>query len=660
MKKYYLVLICPLCAGCFASAGQAAGSAQSPTMMDEVVVTATRTPDSMKGVSSHLSVIANEELRQSAARNVGELLAEKGIGHVQRYPGNIIAVGLRGFRTDSLGNDLQGHVLILLDGRRAGTGNVAKILTKNVERIEVIHGPGAVQYGSGGMGGVINIITRQGQRSSAFIESGAGSFDTAEGSIGGTMTEGGLDFAGVYTYGTRGDYDTGGGRRYDNTGIDYESGESANIGYSFSENKRLGLIFTRFKVEDAGSPGYFSSIDLDDSTSKSNYSVDANYRGETTSGKINWLTRYFFGQDKNSWLDNTASDPGGWDTGLGSKNKTDQRGAQVQIGGTLGTTTFTTGFDWLDYQVKNSWAPARTGYTNPAAFILGKTAFLDDSLFANIGLRYDRYAVEVKEPKGREEDQDRLTPKIGLAWLVLEDLKLRAEFGQGFVMPSADQLAADYPSFGGRIVGNPELDPEKSSTYEGGIDFSRRGFSGTLSYFHTEFADKITLEHLTNGNTTWKNLGEATLAGFETECGYDLGAAFSWDWEVKPSLNLTYLTQYEDRETGDDLQYVSAVNIAGGLTVGNGAGTFIRLNLAYSGSQDVQDWESGTYPAPVVELASVAVVDLNAAYRFLETKNYGTFALRGEIKNLFDEEYAYVKGYPMPGRGFFVGLRWEY
>jgi vitamin B12 transporter len=660
MKMSYPVLFCQLLAGTLAGACLAAESMPPPDMMETIVVTAGRSPESIKNVSSHITVIDQEELQQSTSRNVGDLLAEKGLGHIQKYPGNLTSVGIRGFRSDTHGNDLQGHVLILLDGRRAGTGNVAKLLTKNVERLEIIRGPGAVQYGSAGMGGVVNIITRRGQNNSAFAETGIGSYGAAEGSIGGTIKEKGFDFAGSSTYGTRDDYDTGSGQRYDNTGIDYETGISANTGYSFSNHHRIGIIVTSFKTDEAGNPDYFSTADLDDSTNKENYSVDTNYTGGSTSGTYQWMTRYFFGQDENSWLDPTASDPTGWDSGLLSSNTTDQQGAQAQLTGTFGSSTLTGGFDWLDYGVENSWTPRETSYTNPAVFLLGKITFLEDQLAANVGLRYDWYHVQVSEPAGRDEDQNRLTPKIGLAWTVLEGVKLRAQYAEGFMMPSADQLAADFTSFGSRVVGNPDLDAEKSTTCEGGLDFSHNGLNSALTWFSTDFKDKITTDYLADGAQSWQNIGEATISGFESELSYDLGVPLAWDWELRPYINLTYLTKYEDEETGDDLQYISDTTLAGGIVTSNGAGTFCRLNVTYTGSQDVQDWESGSYPAPVDKLESVTVADLTAAYRFLETANYGTFTVRGEITNLFDEDYAYVKGYPMPGRGFYVNLRWDY
>jgi vitamin B12 transporter len=658
-KSYYPILCAQLLAIASAPTIFAAEPDSQPSMMEEIVVTASRTEESRASISSNVTVITEEDIRQSAANNVGDLLAEQSIGHIRKYPGNLISVGIRGFKTDTHGNDLQGHVLVLLDGRRAGTGNLAKILTKNVARIEIIHGPGAVQYGSAGMGGVINVITRRGTENSLFIEGSGGSYDTAEASVGGTALSGGLDFAGSYTYGTRGDYDTGSGETFHNTGINYENGLSANLGYSFSDTNRLGLIFTGFQVDEAGNPGYLSRNDLDDYSDKENYSADLNFEGQcpVTGSKI--LARYFFGQDENSWMDPVASNPTGWNRGMLAENKTDQQGAQVQISGDLGPATLTGGFDWLDYEVENSWTPNTTNYSNPALFLLSKGFFLDDRLAANIGFRYDWYDVEVKEPAGRNVDDGHFTPQVGVAWMVTDVVKLRAQYGEAFTMPSADQMAADYLSFGSRIVGNSNLDPEQSATWEGGIDYGHNGLNGTLTYFYTDFEDKIVATYLADGSQTWKNLGDATISGFEAELAYDLGLPFNWAWEVRPYLNMTILTKYEDDSTGEDLQDISGVNYSAGLVLNSGDGIFCRLNVAYAGSQDVIDYESG-YPYQDVKLASNTVTDLTASWRFYENERMGAFTLRGEVRNLFDEDYAYVKGYPMPGRGLYAGLRWDY
>ena len=660
-KRYLLpVIFCLPLIAATGKTGFTETSTAKPTVMDEVVVTESRIAESKREVTANLSVISRETIEQSASRNLGDLLAESGLGHVQKYPGALTSISIRGFRTDTHGNDLQGKVLILLDGRRAGSGNAVKFQTKNIERVEIIRGPGSVQYGSAGIGGVVNVITRTGTKNSLFVEGGGGSFDKFEGSIGGTAVTEDFDFSGAISYLTSNDYDTGSGDTFKNTGIDSQVGASLHGGYSFSDHHRLGVIFTGYDVDNAGNAGYFSNVDLDDSSDKNNYSLDTKYTGSTTDDKHQWMARFFFGRDENKWVSPIESNPDFWDDGIPSKNTTDQLGAQAQYSTKIVNHTVTAGFDWVDYDIDNTWSPEDTSYSNPALFLLDKSTYLGDRLIANLGLRYDYFEVEVNEPAGNTEDDSRLTPKVGLAWLVNENFKLRAQYAQGFMMPSADQLAIDNVSWGQHVVGNPDLDPEKSNTYEAGIDFNRNSFSSSLTYFYTDFKDKIVTSYLPDGSRSWDNVGDATVAGIEVEASYDIGEPMEWAWELRPYINATYLTDYEDEETDEDLKYISDTNLSTGLLTSDGNGTFCRFNIAYYSSQTVQDWESGIYPTPEYELASVTVADLTAAWKFLENDQYGSFTLRGEIENLFDKDYAYVKGYPMPGISFFLGLRWDY
>jgi vitamin B12 transporter len=54
------------------------------------------------------------------------------------------------------------------------------------------------------------------------------------------------------------------------------------------------------------------------------------------------------------------------------------------------------------------------------------------------------------------------------------------------------------------------------------------------------------------------------------------------------------------------------------------------------------------------------VANFTIAKKIVSSKKYGGITLRGEIQNLFDEDYEYVQGYPMPGRMFFLGLRYDF
>lgn len=644
------------------SASDDSKNSGTETVMETMVVTADRVAESQKKVAANVSVIDEEAISRSSARDVGDLLAQQGLA-IRKYPGNLTSIAIRGFRTETHGNDLKGHVLVLLNGRRAGTGNVAKLLTQNVERIEIIRGPASVQYGSAAMGGVINIITKQGKgTATAFAQAGIGSWGYKEGSAGFAGEKGQFDFSGSFTLSSQDNYDTGKGITYQNTGVDSADNISLNLGWSFAPKNRIGLIYTGFDVDEAGSSGYLSQNDSDDYVDKSNNSIDAVYDGESNEGVCSWKFRYFNGRDKDKWTSPIASNPDGWDDGIPSENNTDNQGAQAQTSLKLGSSSrITAGLDWAEYDIETTWSPEKTDYANTAGFLLAKTELLNNRLTLTGGIRYDDYEVTVKEPAGNSENDSNVSPSIGVAFLPVDWLKLRATYGQAFVMPAADQLAADYQVWGSHYVGNPSLKPEKSDTFDGGFDVYAGYSTASLTVFTTDFEDKIQQKRLADGSNSWVNLGDASITGIETELNYDIGSALNWGMELLPYIQLTWLAEYEDGETGEDLLYTPDLTAAFGLRLTDRKnGLTANLSFTIIGEQTVEDWESTEYPTPEVTLDDSIVTDISISKELASFNHYGTMTLRGEIHNLFDEDYEYVKGYPMPGQGFFIGLRYDY
>jgi len=655
-----LILLTLAMPGLSLAAENSDGSATTAAL-DEVVVTAARVSESVREVSADVMVINAEEIAASPARDVGELLTEKGLGAVTRYPGELTSLDIRGFKTAPYGNDLKAHVLVLLNGRRAGTGNLAKIMTGNVERIEVIRGPGAVQYGSAAMGGVINVITRQGEGSpSAAAYSKIGSFGYNESGVLATGEQAGFDFSGSFSRAGMDDYDTGSGDRFYNTGYDHIDHYSINAGYSFLDRQRIGAIFTRYYGDEIGSPGYLTTNDLDNTKDSANHSMDLIYNGKSVDKVYSWQMRYFTGKDEDTWFDPTASNASGWDDGIPYSNKTDISGAQAQGSMELGTVRLTAGVDWLDYESTSSADPAETDSENYAAFLLGRIKFMQERLIVDGGLRYDAYDLEVVKPAGRSEDDNNMVASAGVVYLLTEELKLRAHYGEAFIMPGADELAADfYSDFGLHYVGNPDLDPESSRTYEAGINYAENGLSAGLAYFYTRYKDKI--ESVAAGLTqTWENVGKAEISGFEGELSWDLGARFGWSFELRPYANLTYLDRFEDLDNNADLKYISDWSASYGIYANDYQGFSARLNFAYTGEQTIEDWESGAFPAPVRSHGGFTVADLSISKKILDFQENGAFTLSGDVTNLFDQDYAYVKGYPMPGRMLFVTLTYTY
>ncbi len=451
----------------------------SKVTMDEVVVSAGRIEESKKDQTIGMTVIDSEDIQRSSASDLGDLLSEKGGIYIRKYPGALTSIAIRGFRTETHGNDLKGHVLVLLDGRRVATGNVAKISTENIERIEIIKGSAAVQYGSAAMGGLVNVITKKGEdRISFFIDGGLGSYGFAEEGAGFSGVAGKFDFSGSINNSKMDDYNTGHGDKYLNTGYDKKLSSSLNLGFEFIPKNRIGLMYTGFEADKVGSPNYITSNDPDNYKNTSNYSADLVYDG-AFGESIACKARYFFGEDKDAWHD---------PAGTPSKKKTESNGVQAQTSLISDLFSVTTGIDWLNYKISSSkYAPNKTEFDNSAVFLLGKGKLLDKQLILSGGVRYDMYEVEVQEPAGNDEDDDNLSPTFGIAYNINDNFKIRTNYSEAFVMPAATELAANYATsydYGGvtytsEYIGNPELDPEKSETYEIGMDTTFKYFSSS-------------------------------------------------------------------------------------------------------------------------------------------------------------------------------------
>lgn len=367
-------------------------------IMEEVVVTAGRVEEKKKEITTNVTIINAEEIKNSSAKDLGELLTEKAIGHSHRYPGALNSVGIRGFRTEPHGNDLEGRVLILVNGRRAGTGNTAKISTKNIERVEIIRGPASVQYGSAAIGGVINVITKRGKdKPSVFAEGTLGSFGYKEGSAGFSGKQKAFDFSGSFSSDSKDDYDTASGEKFYNTEYNRKENCSLNLGYEFLPENHIGVIYNYYNADHLGDSGYLSQNDRDDYKDSSNRTIDFIYDGGTPDGLFSWKARYFDGKDQDKWVDPTVSNPDGWDDGVEAEQKTDQKGAQAQVSYNQEYLLVTAGFDWVNYKIETTWDPKKSEYDNPAGFLMAKTRLFDKKFIITGGVRYDEYEVDMKD-----------------------------------------------------------------------------------------------------------------------------------------------------------------------------------------------------------------------------------------------------------------------
>ncbi len=627
-----------------------ASAFEEVTDLNQVVVTASRIEETKADQTTNVTVIGEEQIKESSAQDLADLLGAQGF-KIREYPNSLMAVQIRGFATDTHGQVANSYVTLLLNGRRVNTGNLASIMMDNVERVEIIRGPGSVQYGSAALGGVVNVITKKGAKPSAFVEQTLGSWDYLKTTAGVSGKVNQFDYSLSASTSSQSSYDTGDDKHYDNTGFDAKDRFSTNLGWNFLPGQRIGLVYSWFNAEGIGSPNYLSAVDPDDSVNLKNRQVDVVYDGKTANDFLFWNLRYFDGKDEYETVDNGTVD---------YFRDTRQKGGNAQITAKWDLLSLTTGVDWIRYEISNSNMKSgkENSYDNPALFVLTKTKLLNDKLILSAGGRYDKFDIE--SDTGASTDSTNWSSTLGAAFKVSDMVTLRTNYAEGFKMPTPDQLfmLTNYSAYGWGIwSGNPDLDPEESATYEAGIDFVTGTFSASMTYFYTDFENKIGYEAVSQDLTRYQNIGAATLSGLEGSVQFDIGALAGWNNELIPYLSFTYLDKYEDDDSGDKLTYTSALSASYGLRFNNpNKGLSACLNFAYTGEQDITDYEK----TGATKLKSFTVTDLSVTKTLDSFAEYGDLSLTADIHNLFNKNYAYNQGYFMPGRTFFVTLAYHY
>ncbi len=658
---WYAATVCMAAPAARAASDAAAGGAVPTARLEPVVVTAGRVEEKIRTVTRAVTVVPQEDIRKNQYQELGDLLRNYGIQTDSYAPGNgLSGITIRGMRSDLMGDDMKGGVLILIDGRRAGTSNLSMIPLVNVERIEIMRGPASVQYGASAIGGVVNIITKRGKATpSAALEAGYGSWDMARALGEGAGAYGPFDFSGGVTYNRANDYKTGSGQRYYNTGYDHIVGYSANLGYNFLDQHRIGLVFEGVDGNDMGSPNNIKENDHNSYTNRYNNALDLTYDGGHKDTGLSWKGRYYHG---NQYYRYNAPDPY---FPYMTKTETEYQGAQAQLSFTKSFLTLTGGLDWVKQEARTPAEMARDAdstHNNGAGFILAKLAFLDDSLIFSGGLRYDYYKLTLN---GEDSDFNHTTPSVGAAYSPLSWLTFRANYGESYRVPTTQEmLGYDSGGWGPNYIGNDNLKPEKGLGWDAGFDINYKALKLGATYFETDYRDKIAARSTSSGAMQYYNMsGSTTYRGIEGQASFDIGQVFDWSFALRPYVNMTYLFKYENNE-GLKVPNVSNMDLTYGVNFNHpGIGLNVDLRATYYGHRHEVDYTNwGTNPdyGNTVRRGGETVADLFVTQTLHKWDGAGTLSIKGEIRNIFDVNYETYKDYTMPGRSFWIGLRYDY
>lgn len=704
-----------------AAARAQAGTPSTPDTLPEarlerIVVTATRSAVSRDAVPQKVDVVTRTDLERSAAADVSDALKKHAAVDVIQMPGLLSGVGVRGFRPQYSG--INSRTLVLVDGRPAGATNLALLGVQDVERVEVLKGPGSALYGSSAMGGVVNLITRRSAgalRTTASL--GYGSWETREASLAsGGGLGGGFDFdLGARYFERGGDYRVGKGNvfrgwigsdvatktlpdgstqkapevgdgavrdfsRYDNY--------SANLrlGYRLSDAWRVDVRGERFAADRVQNPGdLLAAYDSRSLKDVARNSLEAAASGSYQRHDVR-LKLFTAAEDADYYSAATG------DRFVNYRTPTRWTGAQAQDAIRFGTHTLTAGVDYTSARAESeSFSAAGTlrapyspnsEITSTAAFAEGRFGFLDERLIATLGGRLDRIGFQVKDTPllvGYTPNSESFTsfnPSAGLQYRTEGGVRAHASAGRAFVTPEAFSVAGrSEQRTGARSValtlGNPSLKPENSFTWDAGLGLlrSEMGLEADVTYFRTHVRDRITTRRTVPGTveltsagdtvksiTRYVNADRGEIEGVEWQLGYDLGAHTGKPYSLRLFTNATHILKAEEITGGvvADIRNVASLTLNYGVEYDDRSRFSTRLSGRYVGERSDADYSDWMNPADV-RYPRFMTMDAMGELRVTSRYRVGLF-----VENLTDENYYEVRGYSLPGRTLKLQVRAEW
>lgn len=560
MKKQSLQLL--MLAGClqFLLNPEAAGAAESAKYYEtgEVVVTATLNRTPVSQIPAAVEVIGREEIVESGAKTVADLLTEAQSVSLEPASGRQSVARLRG---------LDGrHVLVLIDGMRLTSGfqdyvDLSEIPAGMIDRIEVVRGSGSALYGSDAVAGVVNIITRKPSdtfHAGLTLRGG----ESRHGDAATVLTEGWLSGrTGKFGYVVSGGYSNK--DRYDRDESDLMTdGDDRILGsaqtsltYDLSPSATLSF---GFNYADTELEGYRTQTSGDFERTVDAERISAYAGVELATGAESSLHVRAW-QSSYDWTSDMTAVVGGATTTT-TLEQTSRQAEARWTGPIAGNHRITTGVEYRNEDRTDGELDHDSD--NFGAFLQDEMLFGDRAGLV-IGARYDTHS----------DFGSAASPKAALWYRVSDLLRLRASYGEGFRAPSLYELYTGSTYTKKKIVyANADLDAERSRSYEVGADLSWKDFSFGLTAFRNDMRDmihEVFVGYVREGKNSipsyeLRNISEAMTRGIE------LTAALRLPYGFTVSDELSFIDT-EDGSNGENLLYVPGVTNT--------------LKLAYSDSQ---------------------------------------------------------------------------
>ena len=579
------------------SSAQYAELRNKPDALDPITVTATRTASKASRTAASVSVISAEDLEEQQAENIKDALRYEPGVTVRRAPYRPTSAATAGGRDGDSSINIRGlegnRILLMEDGIRlpysfsfgpleAGRGDYADIGT--LKRIEILRGPASALYGSDGLTGAVNFITKDPQdlldtygKNTYF--SVRPNYESADRSFGATVqAAGGNDMIQgmVIADGRR-------GHELDTSGSNNSAGPqrtTANPQNTYSESV-LGKLVVKPTAHDtfkftaetvrqridtnvlsAVNPPTTLALTANDRLERNRYSLDYDFGNESA--------RFFQTAHVQFYYQDASQDQSSYETrgSAASRSRVSNYSERIVGGSAFAESTFQTGIFTHKLQYggdgsvdrltneRNGTVPGAgeapfpnkafpdTDYTLLGAFLQDQISL--GALTVTPGLRFDSYRLSAKtgDPQYTgtpvSSSDNALSPRLAVLYQVSPALIPYAQYAHGFRAPSPDQVNNSFanPLYGYTSIGNPNLKPETSDTIEAGLRGKLGTGLGPLTYsgaiFTGRYRDFISQQTVAGtGSPTnplvfqYVNYGKARIHGLEGRAEWFLPKGFS-------------------------------------------------------------------------------------------------------------------------------------
>lgn len=587
-------------------------AAEESVQLKEIVVTATRTEKEQKDVTQTVTVITAEDIKKSGALTAAEVIERTSGVEVNDYgtKGSLNNISIRGAGYQ--------QVLVLLDGRRMNSASAGgfdmsnlPVLVDEIDRIEIVRGPSSALYGADAVAGVVNIITKKTTAAETSVTGEAGSHGYRSVAVANANK---LD---KFSYALSAGKEKSDGFRI-NSDLD-KTLAGARLGYELSQDSSLEMSadYLEKRIGVPGSLQFPSPLaqEWDRNTGES-----LTYRTKF-SKELDLRLNAYENRDKIIYKNPDPVFP------QDSKHVGKTAGAEAQT-------------NWM----VNSWNQLSLGVEAKEDHLASTDA---GEHTASLQATYLQDEISIGEPLivvigGRNDSHsvygDKFSPRASARYLIAgSGTIIRASAGDAFRAPTLNDL---YWSFDGFEVGNPNLKPETSKEYEGGVEQPfGKGNTVKLTAFERKVKDLIQWQPDANFVYSPVNIGKARITGYEAEAKLVPVEQLTW------AVNYTYLDPV-DEITGEKIYYVipetqikSYMNLS----------LFSKTNLYIEG-RIVKNYVKPGESSWQYEVADAKITQPVSFGQHMKGE-----AFIGE-KNIFGRQYSTVKGYPMPRAEVFGGV----